>query len=340
MILLVHLSNIITMKSYNEYLKEARNIHLAYYLEAADFLKIHYKVLLPSFLAEFRFQDKVWHIINAATPLTNTTSTTIAKKKNLTNYVLEGAGIPVPKQRALGSPIDTIKFYDQYKRIVIKPAQQLGGIGITLLPNNEKEVIEAYTIAKEKNKSKGMTEVLGEEFLDGQNYRLLVVGKKVIAAVRRKSAHIIGNGQNTIQQLIDEKNKDRKEKLLQPLKIDNEVQVRLNEINMTLDSIPESNQEVTLRYSCNLSAGGTTEECLQEVHTYYKQLAIQAVQAIGTEFGGVDIITTDITKQVKCGINEINYNPGLRLHYKVDKGEKVKVAIPIMEYIKEKYLNS
>jgi hypothetical protein len=43
---------------------------------------------------------------------------------------------------------------------------------------------------------------------------------------------------------------------------------------------------------------------------------------------------------MKCGINEINYNPGLRLHYKVNEGEVVKVAVPIMEYIRDKYLNS
>jgi cyanophycin synthetase len=328
------------MKTYEDYLKEAGNVHLAYYIEAADYLKIHYKVLIRSFLAEFRYQDKVWHIINAATPLTNTTSTTIAKKKNLTNMVLEGAGIPVPKQVPLDSPIDAIKFFDKYKKIVIKPAQQLGGIGITLLPNNEKEVIEGYTIAKEKNRSQGDTEVLGEEFLEGENYRLLVVGDKVVGAVRRKSAHVIGNGYSTLQQLIDTINEERKSRILKPIKIDNEVNIRLRELNMTLDSIPIENQEVILRYSCNLTTGGTTEECMKEVHPYYRKLAVDAVHAIGTEFGGVDIITPDITKQTKCGINEINYNPGLRLHYKVDKGEAIKVAIPIMEHIRDKYLNS
>ncbi len=328
------------MKTYKEYLKEAGNVHLAYYLEAADNLRIHYKVLIPGFLAEFRDQDKVWHIINAATPLTNTTSTTIAKRKNLTNMVLEQAGIPVPKQQPLESPIAAIKFFDTYKKIVIKPAQQLGGLGITLLPNNEAEVLEAYTIAKERNKSKSNIEVLGEEFLDGENYRLLVVGDKVVGSVRRKAAHVVGNGTNTLQELIDISNIERKENILKPIKIDNEVHLRLRELNMTLDSIPEKDQEVVLRYSCNLTTGGTTQECMEEVHQYYKKLAVDAVHAIGTEYGGVDIITPDISKKVKCGINEINYNPGLRLHYKVNQGKVVKVAVPIMEYIQKKYLNS
>jgi cyanophycin synthetase len=328
------------MKNYKQYLKEGGNVHLAYYLEAADILGINYKVLVHRLLAKFTYQNKVWYIINTATPLTNSPSSTIAKRKHLTNLVLEEAGLPVPKQQSLNSPVDAIKFFDKYKNIVIKPAQQLGGIGITILPKNEDDVLKAFELALEKNRSKGNTKVLGEEFIKGDNYRLLVVGNKVIGAVRRKSAHIVGDGEHTIQELIDIFNKNRKKDILKPIKVDNEVNIRLEELNMTLDSIPQDNQEIKLRYSCNLTAGGTTQECMSEVNDYYKKLAIKAITAIGMEFGGVDIITPDITKETKCGINEINYNPGLRIHYKVNEGEVVKVAVPIMEYIRDKYLNS
>lgn len=328
------------MKTYNEYLKEAGNVHLAYYLEAADALGIEYNVLVHKLLAQFKYKDKVWYIINTVTPLTNSPSATIAKRKHLTNLVLEKAQLPVPKQIPLYSPVDAIKFFDSYKRIVIKPSQQLGGIGITLLPTTERDVIEAFNIAKENTHSKSGADVLGEEFIDGQNYRLLVVGNNVIGAVRRKAAHVIGDGEHTIQELIDMSNKEREKNILKPIKLDNEVDLRLNELNMKLDSIPELDREIILRYSCNLTTGGTTEECMSEVGDYYKNLSIKAVKALGMEFGGVDIITPDISNESKCAINEINYNPGLRLHYKVDKGEVVKVAIPIMEYIRDKYLNS
>jgi cyanophycin synthetase len=328
------------MKTYEEYLKEAGNVHLTYYIEAADILGIDYKVLVHRLLAKFTYQNKVWYIINTVTPLTNSPSSTIAKRKHLTNLVLEDNGLPVPKQVSLSSPVDAIKFFDNYKKIVIKPAQQLGGIGITLLPHTEEEVLNAFQLALEKNRSKGNTKVLGEEFLEGENYRLLVVGNQVVGAVRRKAAHVIGDGKHTIQELIDITNQKRRKDILKPIKIDNEVHLRLDELGMTLDSIPKVGQTITLRYSCNLTAGGTTQECMAEVGEYYKQLAINAIKAIGTEFGGVDIITPDITKETKCGINEINYNPGLRLHYKVNEGDVVKVAVPIMEYIRDKYLNS
>ena len=327
------------MKNYEDYLKEAGNVHLAYYIQAADTLGIKYTIIIRSLLAKFEYEEKHWFIINTVTPLTSSPSATIAKRKYLTNLILSSYGIDVPKQETLNSAIDAIKFFNKYKRIVIKPAQQLGGKGITLLPETEQEVIQSYNTALEMNRSKGNTKVLGEEFINGENYRFLVVGEKVVGIVWRKSPRVIGNSKNTIRELIDQRNKERKMLMLKPIPIDSEVEIRLKNADLTLDTIPKEGQEIILRYNCNLSTGGTTEECSNIVDPYYKELAVKATKALGLEFGGVDVIAEDITKKAKCGINEVNYNPGLRLHYKVDKGEKVKVAIPIMEYIRDKYVN-
>ena len=320
-------------KTYEEYLKEAGNVHLAYYLEAADTFNIKYTVIVKGLIAKFELNGKHWFIINTVTPLTNTPSTTIAKRKNLTNKVLSSFNIPVPKQVILSTKDDAINFFKNYKDIVIKPSQQLGGIGVTLLPTSKKQVINAFNNAYKMSKGKAPNKVIGEEFIHGENYRLLVLDKRVIAVVRRKSAFVIGNGKDTLEKLIKEKNIQRKKNLLKPILIDNEVNQRLQNLKISLKYIPKENEEIVLRYNCNLTTGGTTQECFDQTHQYYKDIAVQAVQAIGSKFGGVDIITPNITKPVKCAVNEINYNPGLRLHYKVNQGDVVKVAIPILEYI-------
>jgi len=324
------------MKTYDQYLKEAGNVHLAYYLEAADHLNIEYEILVKGLLASFKYGNKHWHIINTVTPLIPATSTTICKRKHLTNIVLAEKGLPVPEQTVILSPIDAIKFYGEYKDIVIKPTQQLGGAGVTILPQNEEQVLKAYEKALKETQSKSKSKVIAEEFIHGENYRFLVLDNEVIGVVRRKAAHVIGNSKNTIRELITMKNKDRKDSLLKPIQIDNEVTLKLQRENLNLESIPEEGKEIILRYNCNLTTGGTTQECMKEVHDYYKQMAIKAVKTVGSKFGGVDIITENINRPAKLVINEINYNPGLRLHYKVNEGNIVKVAIPVMKYLRDK----
>lgn len=323
------------MKTYEKYLEEAGNVHLAYYVEAADILGIKYEILVKSLLAEFRDKNKVWHIINTATPLTTTTSTTICKRKNLTNIVLQKHGIPVPIQKNLLNVDDATSFFHSQKDIVIKPTQQLGGKGVAILPQTEQEVIDSYHIALSSSLSKTENKVIGEKFILGENYRFLVLGDSVIGIARRKSAHVIGDGKLNILQLIERASEERKKTLLKPIIVDKEVETKLFKDGLSLETIPKKEQEIILRYNCNLTTGGTTEECADEVHDYYKQMAIKAVKVVGAKFGGVDIIAKNISKPDEMIINEINYNPGLRLHYKVDKGNIVKVAIPIMEYIRD-----
>ncbi len=326
------------MKTYDDYFEEAGNVHLAYYVQAADKLGIKYKILIKSLLAEFNDGKKHWHIINTATPLTTTTSTTICKRKNITHLVLNEHNIPVPIQQSLLTPLDAIKFFDAYKDIVIKPVQQLGGKGVSILPQSEDQVLKAFDIAQQTSHSKTSDKVIGEQFVHGENYRFLVLEDEVIGVVRRKSAHVIGNSKETVRELIEKTNIQRKETLLKPIIIDNEVNIKLQRDGLNLESIPEEGQEVILRYNCNLTTGGTTEECMNEVNDYYKQVAIKAVKVVGAKFGGVDIIAKNISKPDEVAVNEINYNPGLRLHYKVDKGDVVDVATKIMEYIRDKYI--
>jgi D-alanine-D-alanine ligase-like ATP-grasp enzyme len=323
-------------KTYEQYLKEAGNVHLAYYLEAADHLDVKYKVLVKKLLARFEYEDRHWFIINAVTPLTSSTTTTICKRKHLTHMALKEKGLPVPDQQTISFPIDAIRFYGQYKNIVIKPTVQLGGAGVSILPQNEDQVLKAYEKALEESKAKGKTKVIGEEFIQGENYRFLVLDDSVIGVVRRKAAHVVGDGKNTIRKLISIKNEKRKETVMKPIAIDNEVTIKLQRDNLNLESIPEQGQEIILRYNCNLTTGGSTQECMAEVHEDYKEMAVKAIKAVASKFGGVDIIAEDISKPSKAVINEINYNPGLRLHYKVNEGEVVKVAIPIMKYLRDK----
>lgn len=320
-----------------DFLKIAGNIHLSYFVEAADILGIDYEIIIPSLTAKFSSNGKHWFINNTVTPLTNSPSSFLARKKNFTNLILSKAGLPVPYQQKIINEIDVLKFFGKYKNIVLKPSQNIGGKGVSILPKTEEGVLESYKYAKEKDK---LGVVLAEEYIPGDNYRVLVLGNEVLSVVKRNPAKIIGDGLNTIQKLIEVKNHDRKEKLLLPIHIDTELKHKLEDQGYTLDSILEKDKEINIRNNANMTTGGTTSEVLDLVNPYYKEICIKAVQALDLEYAGVDLITADITKETRCAINEINFNPGLRIHYKVDSGEPQKVAIPIMEYIRKKYANN
>lgn len=323
----------ITILDKKNYLQEAGNIHLSYYVEAADLLGIKYEIIVRSLMARFEYEGAHWFILNTALPVNNVPSSTVAKRKNLTYKVLSSAGIPVAKQLEVENEEQLVDFWKEYKNIVIKPVQNLGGNGVVLLPRTEIEVREGYVHSYDKNLSSTRVQVLAEQFIEGSNYRLLVCDDKVVGAVHRKPAFVTGNGKDTIEDLVMEANSSRKQRLLKPIRLDREVEKKLALEGLDVRSVPEPGREVELRFNSNLSTGGTTEECLDQIDPYYLDLAVKATKAIGLKVGGVDLIARDVTQIDECVINEINYNPGLRLHYKVDRGEEVKVAIPIMKFI-------
>ena len=304
-----------------DYLKEAGNIHLSYYIEAADILDIKYEIIVHKLLARFEHKGNHWFIINTVTPLVNSPGKTIAVRKGLTNLILNQAGIPVPEQKILLNEEDAINFWQEHKNIVVKPEQGIGGKGICILPREKDRLISAFQDIRNSR-------VIGEKYVSGKNYRLLTLGENVIATAERLPAKVAGNGKNNIKDLILNENPK--------VPLDSETQKVLNDQGLSLESIPEAEKVVYLRSNTNLTTGGTTRECLNELHPYYKEIAAKAIKAVGLEFGGVDLIAEDITKPGECAINEINYNPGLRIHYQVDEGEKIKVAIPIMKYIRDK----
>ncbi|MBI2356658.1 ATP-grasp domain-containing protein [Candidatus Dojkabacteria bacterium] len=317
-----------------DFLKIAGNVHLAYYIEAADILGIKYEVIFRNLTARFEHQGKHWFINNTALPVNNAPSSRLARGKHFASRILDLAGIPVPQQASVENVEEAISFFNEHNEVVVKPSQNLGGKGISILPANAEDLSKAYEYAKGYDKH---GKVLIEKYIHGDNYRLLVVGDTVVGVVRRLPATITGSGSSTIKQLIEEKNIERKARMLMPIPIDEETVKHLQHKGFTLDTVLPAGVITTVRSNTNLTTGGTTEECSEIVHPYYKDIAVKTIKALDLEFAGIDLITKDITTPSECAVNEVNYNPGLRLHYKVDKGEIKKVAIPIMEYIRDRY---
>ena len=181
--------------------------------------------------------------------------------------------------------------------------------------------------------------VVVEKLITGRNYRLLVVDNKMIAASERTPCKVIGDGAQTIKELIDLENDnplrgEGHEKPLTKIKVDHSVIQHLRRVGLTPKYVPAKHEEVTLSERVNLSAGATARDVTDEVHPSIKLMCERAARLAGLDICGVDLITEDITRPMKNGgILELNAGPGLRMHCFPSEGKPRDVGGAIVEML-------
>ena len=261
----------------------------------------------------------------------------LAGDKEDTKYILEKAEIPVPKgdiiktERGLKETIDWIGY-----PIVIKPINGNHGRGITANINNWEDAVEAFEAAKEVSRS-----VIVERFLEGEDFRLLVINYKLVAAAKRTPAGVRGDGKKTIQELIDETNADPRrgyghEKVLTQITVDNMTKSILKDLGLSLDSVVKEGEWVNLKDTANLSTGGTSTDVTDIVHPYNVFMAERIARLIGLDICGIDIMTTDISTPLpgtKGAVLEVNAGPGFRMHLAPAEGLPRNVAAHVVDML-------
>ena len=248
----------------------------------------------------------------------------IACDKEETKDLLEQAEVPIPKgdiirtERGLKEAVDYVGF-----PLVIKPVNGNHGRGITTNINSIDEALIGFKEAKEISRL-----VIVEKYITGEDHRLLVINNKLVAAAKRTPAHVIGDGKSTIQELVDEVNKDERrgyghEKVLTEIDINSLTLEILKELNMTTESVPKKGEMVKLKSTANLSTGGTAEDITELIHPYNVFMAERISKIIGLDICGIDIMAEDLTKPLnKSGgaVLEVNAGPGFRMHLQPTSG--------------------
>ena len=248
----------------------------------------------------------------------------IACDKEETKDLLEQAEVPIPKgdiirtERGLKEAVDYVGF-----PLVIKPVNGNHGRGITTNINSLDEALIGFKEAKEVSRL-----VIVEKYITGEDHRLLVINNKLVAAAKRTPAHVIGDGKSTIQELVDEVNKDERrgyghEKVLTEIDINSLTLEILKEMHMTTESVPKKGEMVKLKSTANLSTGGTAEDITELIHPYNVFMAERISKIIGLDICGIDIMAEDLTKPLnKSGgaVLEVNAGPGFRMHLQPTSG--------------------
>lgn len=279
-------------------------------------------------------QQRIWATL---TGRTGNIATDVACRKQLTNRLLADNSIPVPDGIVVSSAEEAqAGFRSFHCPVVVKPIDGNQGRGVTLNITSGAEAARAYNSAAHFN-----NEVLMEEFISGRQYRLCVVNGKLIAAAERLPAQVTGDGQHTVQELVERENANSQrgedhEKPLTKIRIDAIALVTLARQNLVDTSIPEAGQVVVIRENANLSTGGTAIDVTDQVHPDTVAIVERTARVIGLDVAGIDLVTDDITKPLASGqgaVIEVNAAPGIRMHHYPSAGKPRDVAGAILDYL-------
>jgi len=261
----------------------------------------------------------------------------IADEKERTKEILGEAGIPVPKGEGVRNQEEAL---DLAKRlgypVAVKPNIGNHGRGISSRVEDSEELKRAFKEAKRIHPL-----VIIEKYLSGSDHRLLLINGKLAAAARRDPPSVIGDGESTIKELIDELNSDPRrgvghEKTLTKVEIDYMTKRILEQHDYTLDSVIKDGEELYLKSTANLSAGGTATDVTDSVHPKNKMMAERIADIIGLDVMGIDLIVPDLKQPINKsdgGIIEVNAAPGFRMHLDPYEGEKRNVAAPVIDML-------
>lgn len=276
-------------------------------------------------------------ILASETSLTSSIAVEVCQNKPLTNQILRTVGVPVPHGSIARSADEAWEIaQDIGLPVVAKPEAGNQGKGVCVNLNSETEVREAYAIASDFD-----TNVLVEQYIEGYDFRLLVINGKLVAAARRDPAQVIGDGQHTVAELVEMLNQDPRRRdghsgMLTRIKIDEAVKLVLSQQDMTLDSVPGMAEIVRLRNNSNLSTGGTAADVTDEVHPHNVQLAELAAQILALDVTGIDIVCQDISRPLaeqRGAVVEVNAAPGLRMHLAPASGLPRDVGGPMIDML-------
>ncbi len=257
--------------------------------------------------------------------------------KQLTKRILMDNNIPVPFGVVTQSLQEAIEASHRVGfPLVLKPLDSNQGKGVTVNIGSVELIAEAYTEAR-----KYSNKVIVERYINGKDYRVLVVGGRISAVAERRPPQIIGDGRSTIRELVDRENKnplrgEDHEKPLTFIKLDEIAERCLRAQGLTAECIPEEGRRVQLRQNGNISTGGTARNCTEDIHPKNAQYAIAAAKAMSLDIAGVDFSTEDISTPIDMNsgaVIEVNAAPGLRMHLHPTEGEPVDVAAHILDML-------
>jgi cyanophycin synthetase len=273
---------------------------------------------------------RIW---TAETDETSAIAESIAQDKDLTKSLLRSAGIPVPEGRLVLNADDAWAAAQELDTaVVLKPVDANHGRGVFVDLTDEQPIRQAYALACKEGSG-----VLVEQFAPGWEHRLLVVGGELVAACRGEPSSVVGDGRQTIAQLIDEQiNSDPRrgtqyECPLNPVLLDDQLRLQLGRQGRRPDDVLTEGERVIVRRNDALA-----EDVTDLVHPSIVEHALYAAKVVGLDIAGIDVVVEDVTRPLEEQggmFVEVNAGPGLAPHLNPKIGQPRPVGEAIINLL-------
>src|SRR4051812_5391014 len=263
----------------------------------------------------------------------------IAGDKDLTTKLLASAGLPVPRSESVRTVEGAVAAADRIGYpVVVKPLDGNHGRGVGLGLSGAGAVRAALHTAQGWSRRGS---VMVESYITGRDYRCLIVGGRMQAIAERVPAHVVGDGEHTVAELVDLTNADPRrgvghEKVLTKITVDGAATELVRSQGYSLDDVPPVGDVVKLALTGNMSTGGISVDRTFDAHPDNVEIAEEAARMIGLDVAGIDFICPDIASPVRetgGAICEVNAAPGFRMHTHPTVGEPQFIAKPVVDLL-------
>jgi GNAT-family acetyltransferase (TIGR03103 family) len=230
--------------------------------------------------------------------------------KALTRRLLAKAGLRVPEQLRVSRSHETSAFLERHGRVVVKPARGEQGRSVFVDLRTEDEVGRAIDHARQV-----CDEVLVEEFVTGQDLRIIVIDGAVVAAAVRNPATVLGDGEHTVRDLIETQSRRRAAATggESRIPLDEETERAVRVAGHRLLDVLAKGKSLAVRKTANLHTGGTIHDVTADLHPDLAAAAVTGARTLDIPVVGFDFLVPDVAGRDYV-IIEANERPGLANH--------------------------
>ncbi|OQA33596.1 MAG: Cyanophycin synthetase [Betaproteobacteria bacterium ADurb.Bin341] len=304
-------------------------------VDAARERRIPHIRLTEGNLVQLGYSKRQRRIWTAETDRTSAVAESISRDKDLTKRLLSACGVPVPEGREVHSPEDAWAAAREIGLpVVVKPSDGNHGRGVFTNLRTQQEVESAFNLAHQETGN-----VMVERFVRGDEHRVLVVGGKLVAAIRGDTAKITGDGRATVAALVasqinsDPRRGESEDFPLEPVRLvpGASALLELERQGLTPDSVPEAGREILV-----IRHGNMAFDVTDAVHPEVAAACALAARIVGLDVAGIDLVAQDIGQALEAqggAIVEVNAGPSLLMHLRPAFGKPRPVGQAIVDYL-------